>query len=93
MKFGSDCLLSWDILIMDTDFHPIKNDSGEILNPAAEIIFGNNIWIGCRSLILKGSYIPDGCIIAANSLISKKIVGSRQVLGGNPLSVIAQNIN
>lgn len=93
VTFGNDCLLSWDILIMDTDFHTITNNKGEILNPTADIIIGNRVWIGCRALILKGSVIPDGCVIAANSLITKQIVGNRQIIGGNPLTVLAQNIN
>lgn len=91
--FGNDCLLSWDILIMDTDFHPITNAQSEIQNPPSEIIIGNNVWIGCRALILKGSVIPDGCVIAANSLVSKKLTGTNQVFGSQPLSVLAQNIS
>lgn len=91
--FGDDCLLSWDILIMDTDFHPITNAQSEIQNPPSEIIIGNAVWIGCRSLVLKGSVIPDGCIIAANSLITKKLSGTNQIFGNQPLSVLAQNIS
>lgn len=92
VTFGNDCLLSWDILIMDTDFHPITNAQSEIQNPPTEIVIGNNVWIGCRSLILKGSVIPDGSVIAANSLISKKLSGTNQVFGSQPLSVLAENI-
>lgn len=90
--FGNDCLLSWDILIMDTDFHPIFNASNEILNPDADIIIGHSVWIGCRSLILKGSFIPDGSVIAANSLVSKKLSGTNQLFGKQPLTTIAENI-
>lgn len=92
VTFGNDCLLSWDILIMDTDFHPITNARSEIQNPPAEIIIGNNVWIGCRSLILKGSVIPDGSVIAANSLVSKQLSGTNQVFGSQPLTVLAENI-
>ena len=93
VEFGNDCLLSWDILIMDTDFHPIMNERSEIQNPPSEIIIGNSVWIGCRSLILKGSVIPDGCVIAANTLVSKKLTGKNQVFGRQPLTVIAENIS
>ena len=90
--FGHDCLLSWDILVMDTDFHQITNDRSEVQNPPSEIGIGNKVWIGCRSLILKGAAIPDGCVIAANSLVTKKLTGSNQVFGNHPLSVLAENI-
>ncbi|MEN9684922.1 MAG: hypothetical protein RLZZ28_708 [Bacteroidota bacterium] len=91
--FGHDCLLSWDILVMDTDFHTITNAQSEIQNPPAEISVGNKVWIGCRSLILKGSVIPDGCIIAANSLVTKELNGINQVFGKQPLRVLSQNIS
>lgn len=78
---------------MDTDFHPIINANIEILNPPTEIIIGKSVWIGCRSVILKGSIIPDGCIIAANSLVSKKITGENQIFGSHSLHLIKQNIH
>lgn len=69
--FGEECLLSWDILIMDTDFHPIFNEYGELQNPQKPIHIGNNVWIGCRSTILKGVSIADNSVIASNSTIRK----------------------
>ncbi len=92
ITFGDDCLISWDVLFMDTDFHPIMNANTEILNPPSEIVIGKSVWIGCRSVILKGSTIPDGCIIAANSLVSKKLTGENQIFGSQSLHVIKQNI-
>ena len=31
INFGDDCLLSWDILIMDSDLHKIKDGNGNII--------------------------------------------------------------
>ena len=90
--FGDDCLLSWDILIMDTDYHAIRNSRSEVLNPPSPVIIGNSVWIGCRSLILKGTVIPDGAIIAANSLVNKELTGVNQLFGKNPLSVLASDV-
>jgi len=71
--FGDSCLLSWDILVMDTDFHEILNMSDEIINEPSSIRIGNHVWIGCRTLILKGISIGDNNVIAANSTITKSI--------------------
>lgn len=49
IQFGNNCLLSWDVLIMDTDFHKIKNEHGAILNNPEPNIIGDKVWIGCRS--------------------------------------------
>ena len=56
---------------MDTDFHPIVNEHGELQNPQKPIHIGNNVWIGCRATILKGVSIADNSVIASNSTIRK----------------------
>jgi len=92
IKFGNDCILSWDILIMDTDFHKIKDKSGKILNPPTPIIIGNKVWIGCRCLILKGTTIPDNSVIGANSFISKRLEKENAVYGGQPVRLLKEEI-
>ena len=68
--FGDNVLISWDVLLMDTDWHKVYNDRKELLNGDKPIIVGDNVWIGCRSTILKGSIIPSNSVIAACSIIS-----------------------
>ena len=80
--FGNDCLLSWDILIMDTDFHPIIDESGKTINPPDSIEIGNHVWIGCKTTILKGARISNDVIIAACSLIVRKHNENRCIIGG-----------
>lgn len=92
VQFGNNCLLSWDILVMDTDLHKIRNSSGAILNEPQPILIGNDVWIGCRSLILKGATIPNGCIIGANSTISKKLESESCLYVGSPAKCIREDI-
>lgn len=70
IEFGADTLVSWDVLFMDTDYHPIYDKDKMTINNEKPIVVGNKTWIGCRSLILKGSVIPDGSVIAAGSVIA-----------------------
>ena len=91
--FGNECLISWDVLIMDTDFHKICDMENNILNHSRPINIGNHVWIGCRSLILKGSLIPDNCVIGANTLISKVLERGNSIYSGNPCHIQRQNIN
>lgn len=95
VTFGKDCLLSWDILIMDTDFHKVLNKEGEIINNPRPINIGNHVWIGCRNTILKGVYIADNNIISANSTITKTINESNSVIGGhgNTATVLKKGID
>lgn len=72
ITFGDNCQLSWDILIMDTDFHPIYSTKGDRINHSKPIIFGNNVWIGCKCTILKGVEIGNNVVIAAGTQITRK---------------------
>lgn len=82
ITFGDDCLLSWDILMMDSDFHKIFNDRGEVINSAQSIKIGNHVWIGCRTTILKGAAVANDSIIAADSLITKQFHEGNCIIGG-----------
>jgi acetyltransferase-like isoleucine patch superfamily enzyme len=92
VEFGENCLLSWDILIMDTDFHKIKDSSDNVINAPTPITIGNKVWIGCRCLILKRATIPDNSIIGANSLISKRLKKENAIYAGQPARVLKEDI-
>lgn len=96
IKFGDRCLLSWDILVMDTDFHKITELTGnKIINPPAPIIFGNHIWIGCRETVLKGVEIADNAIIAAGATVTRSITDKNAIYGGNgkDAGIIRRNVD
>ena len=92
IEFNNNVLVSWECLIMDTDFHSITNEDGIQINIPKPIVVGSNVWVGCRSLILKGSEIPDGTIVAAGSIVSKKIFNPNTIIAGNPAETIKKNV-
>lgn len=83
--FGDEVLISWDCLVMDTDFHKIFTSDGSVSNLSKKIVIGNHVWIGCRCLILKDSEIPNNSIIAAASTITKKFFDEGCVIGNNKI--------
>lgn len=89
---GDNCMFSWDILIMDTDWHCITDYQQNVLNPPKPIRIGNNVWIGCRSTITKGINIADGTIVAAGSIVSKNVMDSNCIVGKNPLQIIKRDV-
>lgn len=93
VTFRKNVLISWDCLIMDTDFHKIYDNNNQIINPNKEIIISENVWIGCRSTILKGSIIGPNNVIAANSLVSGMLQESNNIYGGIPTRKIKSDIH
>lgn len=51
------------------------------------IKIGNNCWIGSGAVFLDGAEIGDGCVVAANAVVSRKF-GDNVVVGGVPAKVI-----
>jgi acetyltransferase-like isoleucine patch superfamily enzyme len=92
IRFGDDCLLSWDILVMDTDEHPLYDKAQQRINPDKPIVVGNHVWIGCKCVLLKGATIPDDTVVAAGTLLTSAVSGNQQVIGGNPPSVLKRDV-
>ena len=56
---GENNLWSFGCTIMDGDGHKILDDEGVRINKDAQVIFGDNVWMGCNCTVLKGSSIPS----------------------------------
>lgn len=84
ISFGNDVQLAWDTLVMDSDSHKIFDERGKYSNIDKPIIFGDKIWVACHCIILKGTEIPDNCVVGAGSIISKKFDNPNRLIVGNP---------
>lgn len=76
---------------MDTDFHKIYMHN-KVNNSDKKIIINDNVWISCRSTVLKGVEIYKNNVIAANSNVVKTIREENAILGGNPAHIIKRGI-
>lgn len=92
---GKDCLLSWDILIMDSDYHKIMDTDNNQINPDSSICIGDHVWIGCRCLILKGVSVADNTVISANTTLTKNVSSCDCVVGneGKQQKILKTKIN
>lgn len=96
VRIGSDCAISWDVVITDTDYHQIIDDESAIpsaagTDPDRPVRIGNNVWIGCRSVVLKGVQIGNGAIVAAGSVVTKN-VEPHTLVAGVPAKVVKRNV-
>jgi acetyltransferase-like isoleucine patch superfamily enzyme len=92
ITIGEDCLFSDKIEIWASDTHSILNDKGEFINPEKSIYIGNHVWVGCRSIILKGVTINDGSIIGMASVVTKDVPAG-VVSVGSPSKTIKENVS
>lgn len=90
---GDDCMFSHQVNMSTTDSHAIEDLTGERINPAKDIRIGNHVWIGQKTLVLKGSCIADNCIIGACSLVNKNLNEPNSIYAGQPAHKVKEDIN
>ena len=83
---GDSTMIASDVTITDSDWHDIYDRTDYVASPK-EVIIQENVWIGEKSLILKGSKIGKNSIIGAGSVVSGK-VPANVVFAGNPAKEI-----
>lgn len=89
IEIGTNTFIGEEVIIRDTDEHNIIRKKYKNTLP---IKIGNHVWIGMRSMILKGVTVGDNTIIAAGSIVTKDIP-SNCLAAGNPAKVIKHNIS
>ena len=105
IEIGSHCLISWNVGIADSDFHPLEPAQRIIdahaLAPffkdrpprpklrTAPVIISDNVWIGMNAVILKGVTIGENSVVAAGAVVTKS-VPPNVVVAGNPAVVTKQ---
>ena len=93
ITIGNNGMWGWNVILMDGDGHPIYDTENKIINRPQEIIIGNNVWLGADSSIMKGAYIPDGCIVGKGSTVTRKETKTNSILAGCPAKVVKENIS
>lgn len=73
ITIGRGVLISRMVFIFDADHHPIRNEAGEVINSPRPVEIADHVWIGLKSLILRGSKIGPGAVIAAGSLVGGRV--------------------
>jgi len=95
VEFGEKVLIAWDVIVMDSSFHRLKDRSGNFKSKGyAPIIIGNNNWINARCMILSGTKTPDFCTIGAASIANKDYSNfpTHVLLAGNPIEIKAKDV-
>lgn len=89
IEIGESVAIGPDVIIRDNDGHPVIPSAGADVAP---VRIGSKVWIGARSLILKGVTVGDGSIIAAGSVVTKNIPANA-LAAGAPAQVIKTNVS
>jgi maltose O-acetyltransferase len=88
IRIGERALLGSHVCIYDSDFHELDPRRRRGGQPAmAAVTLGENVFVGDRSLILKGVEIGANSVIGAGSVVVSSIPEG-VIAAGNPARVI-----
>lgn len=86
---GDNCMISYDV-VMRTDMHNFADTSRPMIDQGvrtADIIVGNDVWIGQGAIIMPGVTIHNGAIVGARAVVTKD-VPEYCVVAGVPAKII-----
>jgi acetyltransferase-like isoleucine patch superfamily enzyme len=91
LVIGNDCAIGWNVQIMDDDYHDLVFEGRQ---PVANngVTIGEHVWIGSNVTMLKNTVIPNGCVVAAGSLVNQKFDEPNCLIGGSPARVLRKNV-
>lgn len=92
ITIGDNTIIGSGCLITDTDSHPILTAERNLSNwpqytKRKPITIEKNVFIGARSIILKGVTIGEGAVIGAGSVVTKD-VPANSLMAGNPARIV-----
>ena len=96
IEIGDGTLIGANTYIFDNDFHPMDPDARARDDysavRSAPVRIGSNVFIGTRSIILKGVTIGDNAIIGAGSVVTHSIPANT-IAAGNPCKICGQLVS
>lgn len=92
ITIGDNTIIGSGCLITDTDSHPILAAERNLpdwpkYTKSKPIVIGKNVFIGARSIVMKGVTIGDGAVVGAGSVVTKD-VPANAIVAGNPARVV-----
>lgn len=86
LKIGDDVLMGAGTKIT-TSAHRFEDMNVPIAQQGINynsITIGNDVWFGFNVVVLGGSNVGNGCVLAANCVVNSKTIDAYTIVGGVP---------
>lgn len=89
ITMGQDVMIGRNVVIYDSDFHKI-NSNHSVSKP---VCIQDHVWIASNAMVLKGTKVGKGAVVAANTLVAKDVPDQTVVAEKKGLTVLGENIS
>jgi acetyltransferase-like isoleucine patch superfamily enzyme len=88
ISIGDDCRLAPEVFVTASDYG-VEAGTRFLDQPRreADVVIGNDVWLGGRVFVVAGVTIGDGCIVGAGSVVTKSLPPN-SIAAGVPVRVI-----
>jgi len=90
IKIGKHVMMGPDVVVLDQNHRFDKVDVPIMFQGYVQydpVVIQDDVWIGCRAVIMPGVKIGQGAIIGAAAVVTKD-VPAYAIVGGNPAKII-----
>ena len=94
IEFGKFARCGWEVVFMDTNFHPIYDIKREEFKKAyGPIIVGDNNWFAMQCKVMHSVKTPDFCIFGMGTILTRGVNCESYCLhGGSPVKVLSRDV-
>lgn len=97
IAIGNHVTIGANTKIFDNDFHHLSAEArrmggGERQLVTKPVVIGDDVFIGCNCIILKGTTIGNGCVIGAGSVVHGEFPDCC-VIAGNPARIVKEIVD
>ena len=94
IRFGQSARLGWDVVVMDTNFHPLYDmEKKQFKRASGPIDIGDFNWFGQGCHIMHSTATPERCIFGMGTIVTRGCEKeSYCVMGGSPVRVLTRNV-
>lgn len=94
VEFGNHTRMGWEVLVLDTNFHPLYDIKKEKFKRAyGPIKIGNNNWFATQCKIMNSVTTPDFCIFGMGTIVNRGgEFESYCVHGGSPVRILSHDV-
>ena len=89
---GDDALFGPEVMLTAATYrHDLGSPVTEQPMAEGDIVIGNDVWLATRAVVLPGTRLGDGCIVAAGAVVRGDFP-AMSIIAGAPARIVSQRV-